>query len=137
MKENRNLEEILARIEESEKKQEQYSKLQFFMSIVMTVSCVGVLLVALFAYKNIVPSAQSALQTIGVVADDLSEISKQLTEADLAGLVEHVDHMAVTSEQGLEQALEKINAINIEELNQAIDALYEVISPLAKLMSRF
>ena len=137
MEENRNLEEILARIEESERKQESYMRRQFLMTMIMAACCVGVLIAVIFAYRNIVPTAQDALMAIGNVTEDLGEISAQLTEADLGSLVEHVDQMAVTSEEGIKQALEQINAINIDELNQAIAALYEVISPLAKLMGRF
>lgn len=137
MEENRKLEEILARIEESERKQESYMRRQFLMTLVMAACCVGVLIAVILAYQNIVPAAQDALMAIGNVTADLGEISSQLTEADLGSLVEHVDKMAVTSEEGIKQALEQINAINIEELNQAIEALYEVISPLANLMSRF
>lgn len=137
MEENRKLEEILARIEESERKQEMYMRRQFLMTMIMAICCVGVLAAVILAYQNIVPTAQDALLAIGNVTKDLGEISAQLTEADLGSLVEHVDQMAVTSEEGIKQALEQINAINIEELNQAIAALYEVISPLAKLMGRF
>ena len=137
MEENRNLEEILARIEESERKQESYMRRQFLMTMIMAACCVGVLSAVIFAYRNIVPTAQDALLAIGNVTEDLGKISAQLTEADLGSLVAHVDQMAVTSEEGIKQALEQINAINIDELNQAIAALYEVISPLAKLMGRF
>lgn len=137
MEENRKLEEILARIEESEQKQEMYMRRQFLMTMIMAICCVGVLAAVILAYQNIVPTAQDALLAIGNVTKDLGEISAQLTEADLGSLVEHVDQMAVTSEEGIKQALEQINAINIEELNQAIAALYEVISPMAKLMGRF
>ena len=51
--------------------------------------------------------------------------------------MEHVDQMAVTSEEGIREALLKIQAINIEELNQAIKGLSDVVSPLARLVSRF
>ena len=137
MEENRNLEEVLARIEESERRQEKYMRRQCLMTMVMALCCVGVLCAVILAYQNIVPAAQEAILSIAGVTEDLGAISKQLTEADLGSLAEHVDQMAVTSEEGIKQALEQINAINIDELNQAIEALYEVISPLAKLMSRF
>ena len=137
MEENKNLEEILARIEESERKQEKYMRGQFLMTMVMALCCVGVVCAVVLAYQNLVPTAQEALVAINGVTKDLTQISAQLTEADLAALVEHVDNMAVTSEEGIKQALEQINSINIDELNQAIAALYEVISPLAKLMGRF
>ena len=101
MEENRKLEEILSRIEESERKQETYMKRQFLMTMIMAACCVGVLLAVILAYQNIVPTAQDALLAIGNVTKDLGEISAQLTEADLGSLVEHVDQMAVTSEEGI------------------------------------
>jgi len=137
MEENRNLEEILARIEESERKQESYMRRQFLMTMIMAVCCIGVLAAVILAYRNIVPTAQDALLAIGNVTKDLGEISAQLTEADLGSLVEHVDQMAVTSEEGIKQALEQINAIDIEGLNRAIQDLSDVVSPLARLMGRF
>ena len=96
---------------------------QFLMTLIMAACGVGVLVAVVLAYQNIVPTAQDALLAIGNVTKDLGEISAQLTEADRGSLVEHVDQMAVTSEEGIKQALEQINAINIEELNQAIEAL--------------
>lgn len=137
MEENRNLEELLTRIEESERRQEKYAKSQFFMTIIMAVCCVGVLCAVILAYQSVVPTAQKSLQTIGAVAEDLGQISNQLTEADLAALVEHVDKLAINSEEGIQKALEQINSIDIETLNQAIEDLSSVVSPLAKLMGRF
>ena len=43
----------------------------------------------------------------------------------------------MTSEKGVEQALEKINAMDIDTLNQAIQALHDVVEPLAKLTRIF
>lgn len=137
MEENRSVEELLTRIEESERRQEKYAKRQFLMSMVMALCCVGIFCAVLLAYQNVVPTAQKSLQTIGAVAEDLGQISNQLTEADLAALVEHVDQLAVNSEQGVQKALEQINAIDIDSLNQAIQDLSDVVSPLAKLMGRF
>ena len=71
----------------------------------------------------------SSLDTIETVAADLQVVSDQLSRADLETLVEHVDQMAVTSEEGIREALLKIQAINIEELNQAIKGLSDVVSP--------
>ncbi len=137
MEENRSIDEMLTRIEESERKQEKYARRQSLMTMVMALCCVGIFCVVLLAYQNVIPTAQKSIQAIGEVAEDLAAISNQLTEADLAGLVEHVDRMAVNSEQGIQQALEQINSIDIEELNRAIQALSDVVSPLAKLMGMF
>jgi len=137
MEENKKLEELLTRIDESERKQEKYAKRQYLMTMVMALCCVGIFCAVLMAYQSVVPTAQKSLQTIGAVAEDLGQISNQLTEADLASLVGHVDQLAVNSEEGIAKALEQINAIDIEGLNRAIQDLSDVVSPLARLMGRF
>ena len=106
------------------------------MSIMMALSCVILVGLAYWASKDIIPVVQDSLTAVETVTEDLAVIADQLIYADLAGLVKHVDQMAVTSEKGVEQALEKINAMDIETLNQAIKALYDVVEPLAKV-SRF
>ena len=132
-----NLEELLSKIEESERRQEKYAKRQYLMTIVMALCCAGMFCAVFLAYKSIVPTAQKSLQTIGAVAEDLGQVSNQLTEADLAALVDHVDKLAINSEEGIQKALEQINSIDIESLNQAIQDLSDVVSPLARLMGRF
>ena len=67
----------------------------------------------------------------------MGQVSNQLTEADLAALVDHVDKLAINSEEGIQKALEQINSIDIDSLNQAIQDLSDVVSPLARLMGRF
>ena len=52
-------------------------------------------------------------------------------------MVADVDSLVSSSQSGVEQALEKINAIDIETLNQAIEDLSDVVAPLAKLINRF
>lgn len=151
MEENKKMEELLEKIDNSEKQQRSYAKWQFIMSVITAVSCFGIFCVAVMAYQAVVPTvrdmmpvaqemipmAQHSLESISTVAENLNEISSQLISADLAGLVEHVDHMAVASEESLLEALETINAINIEELNTAIRSLSDVVTPLANLMGRF
>ena len=86
---------------------------------------------------TVIPRVKNAFQEIQVVTENLNEVSNQLAEADLNQLVKNVDRMAVTSEKGVQEALEKIQAIDIDELNQAIKGLSDVVSPFARFMNRF
>ena len=47
-------------------------------------------------------------EKIKAVAEDLGQVSNQLTEADLAALVDHVDKLAINSEEGIQKALEQM-----------------------------
>ncbi|MBQ5867989.1 MAG: hypothetical protein IIW68_01515, partial [Lachnospiraceae bacterium] len=75
MEENRKLEELLSKIEESERRQEKYAKRQYLMTIVMALCCVGMFCAVFLAYKSIVLTAQKSLQTIGAVAEELGQVS--------------------------------------------------------------
>ena len=136
MNDNQELKEILKQIEENTSRQKRYAKWECIMSIMMALSCVILVGLAYWASKDVIPVVQDSLIAVEHVTADLAVIADQLIAAALAGLVKHVDQMAVTSEKGIEEALEKINAMDIETLNQAIQALYDVVEPLAKV-SRF
>lgn len=131
------LEGFVRRLEETEEKRMFYAKRQLYLSAVAAASCFFLFCVVTAACLSVLPRVHSSLDTIETVAADLQVVSDQLSRADLETLVEHVDQMAVTSEEGIREALLKIQAINIEELNQAIKGLSDVVSPLARLVSRF
>ncbi len=137
MEERDRLERMMEKLIETEEERKKYAKKQFYMLAVMAACTAAVLLLAFFAYISLVPKFKSSAAEIETAAKELHVISKQLSEADLAGLVKHVDRMAVTSEEGVKEALEKIESIDIDELNHAIKSLSDVVSPLAKLMGRF
>ena len=52
-------------------------------------------------------------------------------------MVENVDKLVVTSQDGVTQALEKINTMDIEALNKAIANLSAVVEPMAKFFKIF
>ena len=137
MEENRQLTELLEQMKKNEERRNRYAKWQFLASLVTAVCCVLILGIGIGAYVTVVPGLKDALGEIQTVTADLNRIAEQLTEADLAGLVEHVDRLAVTSEEGMTDALEKIESIDIDELNRAIKALSDVVTPLARLMGKF
>lgn len=137
MEENRQLTELLEKIEKNEERRIRYARRQFLASLVTAVCCVLLLGGGLGTYAAVVPGLRAALEEVRTVTADLGRVSEQLTEADLTGLVEHVDKMAVTSEEGVKEALEKIESIDIDGLNRAIKALSDVVEPLARLMGRF
>ena len=57
--------------------------------------------------------------------------------AELETVVGDVDSLVVTGQESLEQTMGKLESINMEKLNQAIEDLAEVIEPLAKFFKKF
>ncbi len=131
------MEEQLNALKESSKKQEKYAKRTFYMTAISAACCVLILTVAVAAYFSLVPRLKSSLKSIEQTAQNLSEISQELNEADLSGMIQDVDSMVVTSEEGVRRALSKIDSINIEELNNAIGALSDTVNTLRKFTDLF
>ena len=68
---------------------------------------------------------------------NLEIVTSELAQADLTGMVENVDALVVTGQEGIEQAMDKINAIDFEALNQAIQDLSDVINPITNFFNKF
>lgn len=131
------MEERLKQLEESTARQEKYMKRICSMTTVAAACCVLILAIAASAFFTLVPTLKSSLRSIDQTAQNLKQVSQELSEADLAGMVQHVDRMAVTGEEGVRNALEKVQAINIDELNSAISALSDAVTPFAEFMRSF
>ncbi len=80
---------------------------------------------------------RSTLNEARAAAKELDEVSAQLSGIDFKGMAEHMDELVATSESGVNDALEKLNAIDIEKLNHAIQRLADVVSPFARFMELF
>ncbi len=83
------------------------------------------------------------LDVEGMVAA-ANEVTRTLEETDLAGIAENVDALVlrardslVTAEETLAQAGEKLDALDVDALNQAIEDLKKAIEPLAVFVGRF
>lgn len=140
MEDNKEMLELLKKMEASSRKQLWYARIQ----------CVGVLVaVACFAgifflIRDFLPQISAIVTEIpGVVAQmevvlgNLEVVTTELTTVDFAGMVEGVNTLVATGQIGLEETVAKLNAIDFEALNQAIDTLSQVIEPLAKFFKVF
>lgn len=140
METNPEMQELLAKIEKSNRQQVRYARIQCLFSILAAVCC-GVLL---FAVLTVVPQVQ---QIAGQVQDlasqaetvlsNLEDVTTELAEVDLTGMVDSVDSLVSSSQEGVTQALDKINNLDIESLNDAITDLSAVVKPLAEFFSKF
>ncbi len=140
MEMNEQMQEYLEKLEKSNKQQVRYARLQCLFSIAAAVCCVLLLLTV----AKIVPDIKALSKEISgvaaqadVVLNNLETVTEELAAADLDGLVTDVNTLVNTSQQGMEGALEKLNGLDIDTLNQAIKDLADVVKPLAKALSIF
>ena len=140
MEENREMLELLQKIEASNRKQLLYTRIQCIAALVAVACFAGIY----FLIKDFLPQISAIITEIpGVVAQmevvlgNLEVVTKELTTVDFAGMVEGVNTLVATGQVGLEETVAKLNAIDFEALNKAIATLTQVIDPLAKFFKVF
>lgn len=140
MENDQKLLELLENMEKANRRQVAYARLQFIFSVVAALCCI----VLLLAGMKVLPQLQKAVSQAETVLTNLETVTTELAESDLSGMVENmdalvnnVDGLVGTSQAGVEQTMEKINAIDFEALNDAIKDLSDVIEPIAKFFNTF
>lgn len=140
MENNPETREWMALMEKSSRQQVRWARLQCLFALVAALCCGAVLLAVL----TVVPQVQQMagqIQELGTQAQtvltNLETVTSELAEVDLESMVSNVDSLVTDSQDGVKQALDKINALDIESLNQAIADLSAVVKPLADFFSRF
>ena len=132
--------ELMERMAKANRKQVAYARLQFIFSLVAAVCCAALLLSGM----KVLPKIQETAIQAETVLSNLETVTSELAAADLSGmvanvdtLVENVDGLVSTSQEGVEQAMEKLNSIDFNALNNAIEDLSDVIEPIAKFFNTF
>ena len=133
MEEKQELKELLERLDESNRQQAKFAKWQCIFSIAAAVCCVGLFILVC----TLMPQLQTMSGQMETVLTNLEIVTDQLAGMDLGTMVQNVDSLVTTSQVGVEQALEKLNGIDFETLNQAIKDLADVVEPLAKFFNVF
>ena len=151
MEENKELTALLEKIEENGHKQAKFAKWQCILSVIAAVACIGMLccvLQLLPTVNGLMVQADTVMRNVGQVTaqlaqadweglvSDLETVSNQMANANLGSIVEEVNGLVQTSQASLEQTMEKINSVDFETLNKAIQDLSKVVQPLAKLFGR-
>lgn len=131
--EDRQLHSLVESIERSAKQQAKLARLQCILSG----AAAAVLLVTAVICCTLLPKVKNIAADLEAAMTNLTAVSAELEAADLEGLVKDVDALVVTGEASMEKTMEKLNAIDFETLNRAIENLADVIEPLAKFFNVF
>ena len=140
MEENKETLELLKKIERANRHQVWSGYIRSGLIRVCAVCMVAlvVMVARLMPQINeILGQAGLAMGQIQTVLTDLQQTAGQLAQVDYAGMVSNVDNLVTTGQQSLEGMMEKLNSVDFEKLNQAIEDLAAVIEPLAKMAKVF
>ena len=126
--------QMMQRIESANAGQELYARKQYRMSQITAAASVLVLAVVLYGTAA---RASATLQNMDAVMENLEDITSDLAQSDLQQMIADVDGMVSSSEKSVRDALDKINRIDIDTLNQAIQNLNDTVEPLANFFGLF
>jgi len=140
MEENKELLELLNKIEASNRKQLMYTRIQCIAAVLAVACFAGIF----FLIKDFLPQISAIITEIPgvveqmeIVLSNLEIVTSELTAVDFEGMVAGVNTLVQTGQLGLEQTVENLNAIDFDTLNQAIQDLADVVEPLAKFSKLF
>ena len=133
MEENRDLQELLNRLDESNRQQAKYAKWQCILSAAAAVCCVALFVLVC----TLMPQVRALTMQTESVLTNLEVVTDQLAGMDLGSMVENVDELVLTSQEGVEQTMKKLNTIDFDTLNGAIDDLAAVVEPLSRFFGVF
>lgn len=140
MDENKEMLELLKKMEESSRKQLLYTRIQCVAALVAVVCFAGIF----FLIKDFLPQISAIVTEIpGVVAQmetvlgNLEIVTTDLAAVDFETMVAGINTLVGSGQTGLEETVAKLNAIDFESLNKAIKSLAEVVEPMANFFKVF
>ena len=140
MDERNEMLELMKKMEASGRKQLIYTRIQCVAALLAVACFAGVY----FLIRDFLPQISAIITQIpGVVAQmeavlgNMEVVTEELAAVDFEGMIEGVNTLVATGQVSLEETVTKLNAIDFEALNKAIDTLTKVIDPLAKFFKVF
>lgn len=134
------MEQVLAKIEKQNRRQLLFTKILCMLCALMLICTLVLTLSITGAVQEILTIAQPLQQMAdqaGTVMANLDTVAQDLADADLGSMVENVNTLAADSQTVITEAIEKLDTIDIDTLNQAIADLADVVEPLAKVSKFF
>lgn len=137
--------QLLEKMAADNEAQNQYLRKQLFFTRIFAAACcvltVALLAVLLKVMPPLLGTMDKAVEALDQASETLELVDETLelveaTLVDIQGLFEE-DGLVGQSSEALTQATEKISAMDIESLNDAIRDLGAVVEPLANFFDRF
>ena len=140
MEQNERTLELLEKIEKTNRRQLLFTQIFCGIALVAVLFCV----IALVKVNQLLPQIQGITAQMQGVLSNMEQAAGQLAALDIRGIAENVetlvgnvDMLAVSAQDSLKQTMTKLNTIDFETLNKAIEDLSAVIQPLADFFGMF
>ena len=123
--ENQGAVEVSKQILTEEKKQNRKEGIQTVGVTIMAVCAVIITVVAVTVFVNINNKINAFYKKADTAITSLNEIATDIQEADLPGMATQINSLTETATDGVATTMEKIDSINIDQLNDSIARLDE------------
>lgn len=130
--EEKKLQELIDQLKEENEIEKSYLKKQLTMLKIMMAAMLGTFLVLLITVVVLLPTASKTLQQANQIMGQISETMIEVEE-----VFDSVKILIEESQEGLSVAIDSMNSIDFEGLNQSITDLGNIVSPMANLFSKF
>ena len=137
MEENKKILELLQSIEKTNRQQAKLTRLLCILALIAAIFCgctFGLIFAILPDVNEIIPQISTVASQMQSVLSDLEQATRQLSVMDFTGMVEDVDTLVTTAQESLKQTMDKLNTIDFQTLNKAIDDLAAVVEPLSRVL---
>ncbi len=109
---------------------------QICMVITATCALLTFLVIAGVAF-TLVPRFNNLYDTLLVTSRNLEVVSNELVNADIGGTIQGLDDLIATTGEDVSGAMDKLNSIDFNTLNESIQSLHDVVTPMADFFGRF
>lgn len=147
MEENKEILELLTQIKKDNSQQNLIGKIRcglsavsavcFLLTLILVISMLPRVNGLIGQADGIITQVNGVMGQMETVMGNLEQTTNQLAEVDLQSMVEDVDSLVRTGQSSLEETMRKLDALDFETLNQAIEDLAAVIEPMAKFANLF
>ncbi len=131
----RNQEEHNKEMAVTEKAQLKYQKLAFIMSAMSALFTLAMLIVVICLANYVAPKIDTIYSRSVTSLKNMETITKELNEAHLGDTVKNINNLTLNATSDLSRAMDKLNSIDLDTLNDSIQDLHNIIEPLAKMFN--
>lgn len=126
------IKKLIEEIRQENEVERRYLRKQLNMMRILMVSMASIVCILVVTLMILVPQITTTLDTANRALEELSTTAARVNEVFTS-----VEALVDNSSTGVTQAIEKLNSINFQDLNQSIEDLGKVVSPLSEFFSRF
>lgn len=147
MEQNKELLELLKSMEEANRKQARYLKITAVLALAAVVCFAGIFLLVydflpqingiVTQLGDVMTQLPGMVSQMELVLDNLETVTTELAAVDFGSLIDGVNTLVQTGQDGLTGTVEKLETIDFDSLNKTIKDLAEVVEPLAKFFKSF